>query len=63
MPLDKYFKGKGEEVMEDMTDRYGKKKGKSVFYATANKNKKKKGKKKGKPMFAKDQALALKGKF
>lgn len=62
MPIDKYFGGKGEKVMDDMTERYGEKKGKSVFYATANKNKKK-GKKKGKPMFAKDQAKALKGKF
>ena len=37
MPLAKYFKGKGEEVMDDMQSRYGDKKGKSVFYATANK--------------------------
>jgi hypothetical protein len=37
VPLNKYFKGKGEKVMSDMEDRYGKKKGKSVFYATANK--------------------------
>lgn len=36
MPLNKYFKGKGEEVMDDMTSRYGAKKGKRVFYATAN---------------------------
>ena len=39
MPLGKYFKGKGEEVMSDMKDRYGEDKGKSVFYATANKRK------------------------
>lgn len=39
MPLDKYFKGKGESVMKSMMKTYGKKKGKSVFYATANKNK------------------------
>jgi hypothetical protein len=38
MPLSKYFKGKGEQVMSDMQDRYGADKGKSVFYATANKN-------------------------
>ena len=37
MPLGKYFKGKGEEVMSDMKDRYGEDKGKRVFYATANK--------------------------
>jgi hypothetical protein len=37
MPLGKYFKGKGEEVMSDMKDRYGQDKGKQVFYATANK--------------------------
>jgi len=36
MPLYKYFKGKGEQVMRDMQSRYGSKKGKSVFYATAN---------------------------
>jgi len=39
MPLKKYFKGKGEEVMDDMTSRYGSEKGKRVFYATANKRK------------------------
>ena len=37
MPVDKYYKGHGSEVMSDMTKRYGEKKGKSVFYATANK--------------------------
>lgn len=36
MPLAKYFKGKGQQVMSDMQDRYGEDKGKSVFYATAN---------------------------
>ncbi len=39
MPIDKYFKGKGESVMSDMMDRYGADKGKQVFYATANKRK------------------------
>ncbi len=39
MPIGEYFKGKGEEVMGDMKERYGEDKGKSVFYATANKNK------------------------
>lgn len=39
MPIDKYFKGKGDEVMSNMTKEYGAKKGKSVFYATANKKK------------------------
>lgn len=37
MPVGKYFEGKGEKVMRDMTSRYGAKKGKQVFYATANK--------------------------
>lgn len=37
MPVEKYFKGKGEKVLADMIKRYGPKKGKSVFYATANK--------------------------
>jgi len=39
MPLYKYFKGHGEEVMSNMKKEYGDKKGKSVFYATANKRK------------------------
>jgi len=39
MPLKKYFKGRGEEVMEDMKDRYGAEGGKRAFYATANKRK------------------------
>lgn len=37
MPLSKYFKGKGPQVLNDMQDRYGADKGKQVFYATANK--------------------------
>ena len=37
MPVSKYFKGHGEEVMGAMTKEYGEKKGKEVFYATANK--------------------------
>jgi hypothetical protein len=41
MPISKYFHGHGEEVLEDMKDRYGDKKGESVFYATANKRKEK----------------------
>lgn len=40
MPLSKYYKGKGEKVMEAMKKQYGKDKGKQVFYATANKKKK-----------------------
>lgn len=36
MPVSKYYKGHGREVMADMTRRYGKKKGERVFYATAN---------------------------
>jgi hypothetical protein len=39
MPIGKYFKGHGAEVMAAMTKEYGAKKGKSVFYATANKRK------------------------
>jgi len=37
MPVSKYFKGHGEEVMSNMKKQYGEKKGKQVFYATANK--------------------------
>lgn len=37
MPINKYFKGHGSEVMSNMQKQYGEKKGKSVFYATANK--------------------------
>lgn len=39
MPLSKYYKGHGEEVMSNMKKQYGDKKGEQVFYATANKNK------------------------
>lgn len=39
MPLSKYFKGHGEEVMANMQKEYGPEKGKQVFYATANKKK------------------------
>jgi hypothetical protein len=39
MPIDKYYKGNGDEVMSNMTKEYGAKKGKSIFYATANKKK------------------------
>lgn len=41
MPVSKYFKGHGLEVMKNMLSQYGKKKGKQVFYATANARKKK----------------------
>lgn len=37
MPLSKYFKGKGKDVMSKMQDKYGPDKGKRVFYGTANK--------------------------
>lgn len=37
MPIGKYFKGHGDEVMSNMKSQYGDKKGESVFYATANK--------------------------
>lgn len=36
MPLSKYFKGDGPEVMASMQKRYGAEEGKRVFYATAN---------------------------
>lgn len=39
MPISKYYKGHGEEVMSNMVKEYGAKKGKQVFYATANKKK------------------------
>ena len=39
MPISKYFKGHGEEVMAHMRQQYGAKKAKQVFYATANKRK------------------------
>lgn len=39
MPVSKYFKGHGTEVMKKMKEEYGDKKGESVFYATSNKNK------------------------
>lgn len=48
MPLSKYFKGKGEDVMASMAKEYGKKKGEEVFYATANKTGLKPKKKAGK---------------
>lgn len=41
MPLSKYFKGKGDKVMEAMKKQYGSKKAKQVFYATANSKKNK----------------------
>lgn len=37
MPISKYYKGHGNQVMENMLKEYGPQKGKSVFYATANK--------------------------
>jgi hypothetical protein len=40
VPISKYFKGHGEEVMSSMKKTYGKgKKAESVFYALANKKK------------------------
>jgi hypothetical protein len=39
MPISKYFKGHGEEVMANMKKQYGEEKGERVFYATANKRK------------------------
>ena len=43
MPVNKYYKGHGSEVMHDMQKRYGTEGGKRVFYATANKRKMKPG--------------------
>lgn len=40
MPIGKYYKGHGDEVMKNMKSQYGEEKGEQVFYATANKNKK-----------------------
>lgn len=37
MPVDKYFKGHGDEVMASMMKKHGKEAGKRMFYATANK--------------------------
>lgn len=37
MPIEHYFKGKGEKVMGGMKRQYGAKKGERVFYATAQK--------------------------
>ena len=41
MPVSKYFKGHGKEVMAHMKEQYGAEKGERVFYATTNKSKKK----------------------
>lgn len=37
MPISKYYKGHGEEVMSSMRSKYGDEKGTRIFYATANK--------------------------
>ena len=37
MPISKYFKGHGRDVMQSMTQQYGPEKAECVFYATANK--------------------------
>jgi len=47
VPVSKYFKGHGKEVMGNMMKQYGSKKGKSVFYATANKRGENPGEKRG----------------
>lgn len=41
MPINKYFKGHGKEVMANMKKEYGDKKGEQVFYAKSNKDKNK----------------------
>ena len=56
MPVNKYFKGHGDEVMSAMAKEYGPKKGKSVFYATANK-------KSDKPSVDSSPSFKLKKKF
>ena len=43
VPVGKYFKGHGEEVLAAMKKQYGATKGKSVFYATINAKKTKRG--------------------
>ena len=48
MPISRYFKGHGEEVMKNMAKQYGEEKGKRVFYATANARGEKPGKSKSK---------------
>jgi hypothetical protein len=37
VPIDRYYKGHGSEVMDSMMKEYGEKKGKKIFYAMANK--------------------------
>jgi hypothetical protein len=39
MPIGRYYKGHGEEVMAKMKSRYGAEKGERVFYAKATKTK------------------------
>lgn len=39
MPLNKHFKGHGDEVMKSMEKTYGPEKAERVFYATENKMK------------------------
>jgi hypothetical protein len=36
MPLDKYFKGRGRQVMDKLKSAHGEKAGEREFYATAN---------------------------
>jgi hypothetical protein len=42
MPLNSYFKGSGQKIMNNLHKKYGDKKGTSVFYALENKRKDKK---------------------
>ena len=37
MPISKYYKGKGKEVMRKMKEMYGEKRGEEIFYANAKK--------------------------
>ena len=37
MPIGRYYKGKGKEVMRKMREMYGKKRGEEIFYANAKK--------------------------
>lgn len=47
MPVSKYYKGHGDQVMSNMKREYGSDEGKRVFYATANKKKMKPTSKRG----------------
>ena len=62
MPVGKYFKGHGTEVMANMQKEYGMKKGKSAFYATAKKRGMKSALPKGSSLSPKGDIGKLRGK-